>query len=170
MLKIFAAAIIIAASSRIGFILASRLDKRKNSLEGFKDALSMLEGEIGFMNNPPPQAFRNIALSSVRISGFFESVCENLECGQTSVSSAWNEALDKSRAKMCLKSEDIRALAEFGTRFGKSDVKNELNNINNAMIKLNMQLAEAKNECDGSKKMYRSAGVLCGILAAVLLI
>lgn len=170
MLKIAGIILIVLSSSQIGFMLASRLERRKKVLTGFKDALSMLESEIGFAKNSPAQAFYNISKTVTQLGRFFDSVCIRLNGEKKCTSDAWNETVDEYKRELCLTQTDVQVLKGFCTRLGKSDVENELKNIRNTMVSINMQLAAATNDCDSNKRMYQSAGVLCGILAAVLLV
>ena len=70
MLKIIGIILIVAATTKIGFLFAARLERRKNALISFKDALSLLESEIGFAQNSLAKAFFNsieYALKAVEI-------------------------------------------------------------------------------------------------------
>lgn len=170
MLKIVGILLIVGATTRIGFALAARLERRKNSLLCFKDALSLLESEIGFAQNSLARACKNIGNTlTPPVGAFFLDVHDKLSRG-ISTEQAWEELLGQYRQTLCLTAADIQLLRSFAARLGKSDVENELKNIYNTTVSLNMQIANAKNTCDTNKRVYQSAGVLCGALIAVLLI
>ena len=170
MLKIIGIILIVGATTKIGFLLAARLERRKNTLISFKDALSLLESEIGFAQNSLARAFFNIGHTiSKPVGTFFLDVEKHLAKG-CSTEQAWEQELTDRRQALCLTDEDIQTLRSFAARLGKSDVENELKNIYNTTVSLNMLIANAKNTCDTNKRVYQSAGVLCGALIAVLLI
>ncbi|MBE7026922.1 MAG: hypothetical protein E7410_05100 [Ruminococcaceae bacterium] len=170
MLKIIGIILVIFASSKLGFSFASRLEMRKISLVGFKNAFSLLEGEISFVKNTPQKAFEHIsALAQKPTDSFFAYLSQTLKNQRISFEDSWQKSIEKNKSKMCLAEADIQILKEFSMRFGKSDVENEIKNIHNTRSAISTQLAEAKNACDTNKKMYQSAGVLGGILIAVML-
>ena len=170
MLKLIGILLIVSATTKIGFALAARLERRKNSLLCFKDALSLLESEIGFAQNSLARACENIGNTlSPPAGAFFLDVHDALSRG-IDTQQAWEELLGKYRQTLCLTAADIQLLCSFAARLGRSDVENELKNIYNTTVSLNMQIANAKNTCDTYKRVYQSAGVLCGALIAVLLI
>lgn len=170
MLKIIGIILIVAATTKIGFLFAARLERRKNALISFKDALSLLESEIGFAQNSLAKALFNIGNTISRpVGAFFLDIHERLMQG-CDTERAWEEALTRHRQALCLTDVDVQTLRSFAARLGKSDVENELKNIYNTTVSLNMLIANAKNTCDTNKRVYQSAGVLCGVLIAVLLI
>lgn len=171
MIKTIAIILIIISASKIGFAFASRLDRRRDTLIGFKDALALMEGEIAFAKNSPADAFLHLSRQCAGVVGsFFGYIHKKMVCEKLSAAQAWDEATDKYSSKMCITNEDATLMRQFCLRLGKSDVENELKNIYNTTVKLNMQLASAQNECDTNKKIYKSGGILCGILLAVLLV
>lgn len=170
MIKIVGIALIVIASSKIGFVFASRLDKRRKNLIDFKDALSFIEGEISFGKSSPAQAFLNFSnCRKGMVSDFFLYMYKRLSEDKLTVSGACENAFGKYEWKMCITKEDVKILTDFFARLGKSDAKNEMKNIYNTTVKLNGQIGAAQNECDTSCKMYKSGGILVGMLIAVLL-
>ena len=80
MLKIIGIILIVAATTKIGFLFAARLERRKNALISFKDALSLLESEIGFAQNSLAKAFFNIGNTISRPVGAFSSTYTSGSC------------------------------------------------------------------------------------------
>ncbi len=171
MLKMIGIILVIFSSTTIGFSFASRLEKRKCTLEGFKNSLSMLEAEISFAQNSLARAFYNISrvISPKIVSEFYKNICMAIDDEKKTISLSWSECLDRLSAKMCISRADVQVLINFSNRLGKTDIENELKNIHNTASLIDMQLDDAKNACDASKKMYQSAGILAGILVVVLL-
>lgn len=170
MIKLVGAILTIGATSRLGFIFAARLERRKNTLIGFKDALSLLESEIGFAQNSLCKAFYNISRTiPPPVGSFFSDIYEKLSEGADTCQT-WEKTLARHSGALCLTGADIDTLVSFAARLGRSDTENELKNICNTMVRLNIQIADAKNICDTNKKVCQSAGVLCGVLIAVLMI
>ena len=131
----------------------------------------LLEGEIAFAKNSPKDAFMHLSRQCTSVAGSFFGYAHRIMSDERlSVLDAWDRADRKYRAKMCINNDDMLILREFCARLGKNDVDNELKNIHNTMVKLNMQIAQAQNDCDKNRKIYQSGGILCGILIAVVLI
>ncbi len=170
MLKIFGMILIIFASTKIGFFYASRLEKRKNTLICLKNAFIMLESEISFSQNAISKALENIASTMPEIiSGFFVEVSQKISYQRKTVDDAWGETVYKYAPKFCLTCADVQVLKSFALQFGKSDIKNEIKNIHNTYTAINMLISDATNACDANKRMYQNAGILGGVLIAVIL-
>ncbi len=171
MIKTVGIILIILSAAKIGFAFASRLEKRRNSLIGFKDALALLEGEIAFAKNSPADAFLHLSRQCGGVVGsFFEYAHKKMAHEKLGAAEAWDASAEKYASKMCITDEDMQLMRGFCLRLGKADVENELKNIYNTTVKLNMQIAAAQNDCDTNKKIYQSGGILCGMLIAVLLV
>lgn len=169
MIKIIGALLIIGAAAKIGFDFASRLETRRKCLVGFKDACIVLESEIEFMRTLPREAFFSVSKMQTGFIGeFFEQVYKLMDQNM-SISQAWEISLSHKKIQMCLTERDIRILCDFANRIGKSDTQNEIKNIQNTVSKLELQIHEATNNCS-KKNLYRSGGVLIGLLAVVLLL
>lgn len=171
MLKMIGIILVIFSSTTIGFSFASRLERRKCTLEGFKNSLSMLEAEISFSQNSLSRAFYNISrsISPKIVSQFYENIYITIDTEKKPLAVSWSEWLDRFSTKMCISRADMQVLINFSNRLGKTDIENELKNIHNTASLIDMQLDDAKKACDTSKKMYQSAGILAGILVVVLL-
>ncbi len=139
MLKLIGILLIVSATTKIGFALAARLERRKNSLLCFKDALSLLESEIGFAQNSLARACENIGNTlSPPAGAFFLDVHDALSRG-IDTQQAWEELLGKYRQTLCLTAADIQLLRSFAARLGRSDVENELKNIYNTTVSQHMR-------------------------------
>lgn len=118
MLKLIGILLIVSATTKIGFALAARLERRKNSLLCFKDALSLLESEIGFAQNSLARACENIGNTlSPPAGAFFLDVHDALSRG-IDTQQAWEELLGKYRQTLCLTAADIQLLCSFAARLG----------------------------------------------------
>ena len=94
-------------------------------------------------------------------SGFLNSAVLSMSLGT---------AAHDSADKLCLDSEDVLLISEFGDGLGQYSLNEELKRCDYYVLQTKKLLETAKEKLPGEIKLLRSAGVMCGILAAVLLI
>ncbi len=170
-LKLAGCAMILGASSFLGFSLANEYVKRQQELKQLQELMHMLETEIRYMSNLLADAFEKITEDKdTAMALFFRESASILrsESG-TGASDAWKRAVTKYSGKTALDKEDEKVLLTFGSMLGNSDTEGQLKNIK-LMIS---RLAEREqNACEKRKKgepMCRKLGVLAGIAVVVLL-
>lgn len=170
MIKVIGIILIMLSTSKIGFTLAARLDKRRNTLISLKEALAVLEGEVSFSHSSPTDAFFKLSRRDTAMNEFFACIYNALVNEQMNLACAWTFAVKKFAARLCMTREDMDIMRDFCANFGKSDVENELKGIYNTTVRLNVQIGAAQNDCNANRRIYRSGGVMCGILIAILLV
>ena len=170
MIRFIGAGMIIAASAAAGAYMNSRLRKRVKHLDGFAAALEYLKAHICFSGYEMEKALRLTDEScSVRgVGGVFRKTAEDMK--EYGIKKAWKRAVYINADKLCLKPADADALASLGERLGLTDAEDQKKNIDNVLVSLSICRAAAVKEYEKNGRLYRSCGVLCGALAALLLI
>jgi len=171
LIKIFAAALLMGASTLIGFYLGGTSGQRIEGLREWKNALSLLRGEIAFAAPPLPEALRSAGL---RVDGsvgdILLTVAEKLEAKAGGFFEIWFTASSGAKAKSCLKDEDWDLLTAFWKNLGSLDKSAQVDAISLTMAQIDERVVILSDGALKSRRMYRSLGVLGGLLIAVLII
>lgn len=163
MVKIFGAVMTGFACGYFGFRMSMTLKTRLKSLSDIAVSLEMLESEIAFSINKLKKAF-------VRIdrNGLFTLASNVME--EKGAGKAWSEAVNNTREKLCLTEADSDILLMLGKSIGKSDTEDQIKNIRYVKNLIKDQEKQAGEEYSRFGKLYRSGGVLVGLMLIILLI
>jgi len=171
-LRLFGALIVCACSALIGMYFAYRETFRINDLNEMKRALLILRSEIEFAVNMLPSAFLNISQrTNPPVNEFFKK-CGNLlnETEGHSAAYVWNEQTEILLKNGYFADEDIACFVQFGLTLGYLDVGMQLSGIDMTLLYLDGKVSELSKNCLKSQKMYRSLGVIGGILITAALL
>lgn len=172
MLKIVGGALIIGASSLIGYILSRGGVRREAELLEMKRALTLLKNEIRFSLTPFGEAAANV-------SGMVKSpVCELFaEAGQNALAKngaganeIWQEAVTGIEGETFCTMEDLGAIRAFGKSIGSLDSQAQEQTADLLIEYINGAVAAIRESSPARSKMYRSLGFLGGTLVTVLLL
>jgi len=164
MLRITGAVLVVFAGSMIGFLKSDGLLKRARLLGKIITGLNLLKAQIGYGRTSLRDALLSIGRS--QDIELFSKTAENMT--EKGIKSAVLEALETCGEH--LKGEDKEPIIALAENLGMTDAKTQESAIETAVI----TLATAKNQADEEYarlgKMYRSIGVLGGLLGAILFI
>jgi stage III sporulation protein AB len=90
------------------------------------------------------------------------SISEN----EADIHKAWSEAVKKS----VFGNEEREIMLLFGNMLGTSDINGQVSAIELYKKRLDNLFNELKTEYESKGRMYRSVGVLIGIMAGILLV
>lgn len=168
--KLSGAALIISASSKIGFDYALSLKKRVEQLHDLKLGILALSAEISFRKTPLYEALSKSADSMhsqaktiLKLAGKFLS-----ENNGTTAKEAIIKSIEQVKDELSLKTEDYSILKSFAALLGTSDLDNQTINIQNTQKKLDIIIKKAEEERDKHTKLYSLGGVMAGLLITVL--
>ena len=169
--SIAGAVAIIVACAALGFYYAARESFRIHDLQEFKKALMILSSEIEHLRSPLPMACSNIAkrtkgLVSAMFASFSESLTENE--GETAYQ-LWTQAIQKHKSGAFLAEEDWEALESFGKTLGYLDKQMQQSTITSTVEYIEEKTTSLQLQSDKNKRMYRSLGVIGGLLIAIVL-
>ena len=174
-----AGGILVMVSCSLGGIYFSRKeDFRIQDLEEMKKAFIILKSEIEYSLNTLPDALLNISYKTDRqINSFFLSLSQRLtgeKCG--SFDEAWRKSIAEElsgsyrTSGSYLKEEDIKAFERLGQTLGYLDKKLQINSIDTAISYIDDKAAYLRKTGEKNKRMYRSIGVICGLLLITVFI
>lgn len=151
--------------------MASRDKYRADELTEMKRGMLMLKSEIGYSSRPLYEALIDI---STRLGGAVSEIFEDsgrlLKSRKTSsAAEAWEKTLKDRKSRTFFAGEDIAAFAAFGQAMGGVDTKGQLLNIEQAVLYIDQKTGELMKKYMKDGRLFRSAGVLGGILIVVVL-
>lgn len=169
-IKMLCCFVIIIGCGYIGITFSSRYDSRINQLRGLMTAMRTLEFEICMNNSVLPEALRRAGEAGGAVSGsIFIRCADELEFqrGET-VDSLWRNSVIGSN--LCLDSETIKLLCEFGITLGSGSRDAESANIKAVLLRLEEAESEAAARRAKNSALYRSLGFAAGMLLSILLL
>jgi len=170
-LRIFGMMLTLAASSALGLYLSSLGKFRRQDLLEFKKALLILKSEIEYIAAPLPEAIANIAVRTADpiskiFTDFALSLKDNDE-GETAYQ-LWLAAIHSHKKKSFLKKNDWELIESFGKTLGYLDKQMQVDSIRFVTDYVDSQVEELQAEENKNQRMYRSLGVIGGILLLVV--
>ena len=149
------AVLLIAGCTAIGFYLARKEGFRVEELQEFKKALMILASEIEHMRSPLAVASASIAKRVKRpVSGIFRH---------------FSQALEDQKPQTHFADEDWDIIEGFGKTLGYLDKQMQQSAIAYAAQYIDDKVASLLTQADKNKRMYRSLGLIGGLLLAVVL-
>ena len=162
---------VIAGCVALGFYLAAQEGFRVNDLQELKKALMILSSEIEHMRSPLAIASSNIAKRVKEpIGGLFSQFSNLLTKNQGETAyQLWMQAVENQKKRSYLSNEDWDALEGFGKTLGYLDKQMQQSAITCTIEYINEKTTSLQAQSDKNKRMFRSLGVIGGLLLVVLL-
>lgn len=171
MIKMIGAILIFCSTTWFGYEAAKRYINRTKQIQSFRQALQTLEAEIMYGHMPLGEASQKIAEQLKEpISIHFLLFARKLVDETYTVKKAWKESLNEIWHLTALKKAEYEILAQFGENLGRHDRQTEQKQIMLTMTHLKREEDDARDMQTRYAKMYRSLGVLSGLLIIVLLL
>jgi|LSQX01.3.fsa_nt_gb stage III sporulation protein AB len=172
LIKLLGCGIVLFSTTFIGYHAANKYSKRLETLRALQISLEMLETHISFSATVLPDAFEKIANTSVEyVNELFLSVSKLLRkrLGMTA-KEAWNKSLVSLKQKLYIEKEDEDILKALGNSLGNTDCENQIRIIELTRSKLNMLEKKADVLKQKNDRLYKTLGVLSGLLIILLLV
>ncbi|GFI61722.1 stage III sporulation protein AB [Clostridiales bacterium] len=171
LIKLIGAFIVFFSCTAAGFFMASRDKYRADELMEMKRGLIILKSEIGYSSQPLYEALIEISTKlNGAVSEIFEDSGRLLKSKKiTSAAEAWEKTLKDRKNRTFFSSEDIDAFIAFGQTLGGGDREGQLLNIDQATDYIDSKACQLMKKYLKDGRLFRSAGVLCGILIVVVL-
>ena len=162
---------LVASCAALGFYLAAQEGFRVHDLQEFKKALMILNSEIEHLRAPLPIACANIARRvkepvTTLFANFSQLLAENE--GETAYQ-LWVQAMEGQKSRTHLAAEDWDVLEGFGKTLGYLDKQMQQSAIAYTVDYIDEKTISLHTQSDKNKRMYRSLGVIGGLLLVVLL-
>ncbi|MDD5937021.1 MAG: stage III sporulation protein AB [Clostridiales bacterium] len=171
-IKITGCVLIISSSSGMGFLLANDIRKRLEDLRSAKTIALLLRGDIRYAHTALPEALENVARRhDGRMSPFLKRVARELhKYNGLSFTEIWKQAMEEELKNTSLSKKDKVSLLQFGEQLGYLDKDMQINHIDWYIAQLDDDMKEITSEAKDKMRLYKSLGVLFGILVTILLV
>lgn len=163
MLKLTGAMLIIISSAFLGFYKAYTLKKRCDSLDKVIAALKTLGSEIAYTKRDIKSVFETIG--DTQNLPLFRCTAEKMKV--KNCRKALCESIDEQ--KMYLLGTDNEILKLLAENLGMTDAETQIGAIEHACTRLEDARKNAVLEYEKNSRLYRSTGILCGLLTVILL-
>lgn len=169
-LKIMISFLIVGITTYIGFFKAGKLKRREYVLKDMIRFLNMLENELKYMMSMLPNAYESAR------QGLNTDL--KLYIGQIVVDMLTFETTDAVDKSICNNISKINELTNYDKNIiistlknlGRSDLDSQINIIENCKNVLEEQIKEANSLKLTNSKMYKTVGVITGIMIVVIFI
>jgi stage III sporulation protein AB len=170
-IRLAGAVLVVLGSVALGWYYGAKDGLRMRDLQEMKKAMTILAAEIDYMRAPLVDACRNVA---ARVDGgvaaFFRRFYGAMENGEaTTAYQLWSAAAAESRLALALSAEDYGVLDAFGKTLGCLNNKMQQDSIALTTNYLDEQIVSIQKRAEKSTRMYRSLGVIGGLLIVVVL-
>ena len=168
LLKLAGAVLIIAGTTFLGRERAERFLLRAKELRLLRQAVLLLEGEIGYTLTLLPEALRRVADNSDEpVKNLLLQTADKLQKGQNA-SLAWTASLEEARSDFSLKLSDWEILRRLGSSLGLLDCTSQLKQL--ALMREYLLKQEEEAKIEGEKKAYlwRYFGTALGFMLVIL--
>ena len=171
LLRVVGAAAVMIGSVGLGLYYAAKEGFRVQDLLEFKKALLILSSEIEYMRSPLAVACANIAKrTDFGAQRLFEHFSNALSSGEGETAyQLWITSMEVTKEKAFLAQEDWAVIEGFGKTLGYLDKHMQQNAITYAVSYIDEKAATIQAQSDKNKRMYRSLGVIGGLLITIIL-
>ena len=158
---------IFSLSTGIGILISKMYENRVKELRQFKNILNIIKTKIKFTYEPLADIFKQISQEkSSKIEEIFENMTYKLAF--ENVKYSWMDAIQE--ADISITQEDKDILKELGKVLGQTDADSQVNEIEVTESFLNMQIEKAEEARKKNQKMYKTLGVVVGLVFVIILI
>lgn len=159
--------VIFSLSTAIGLIISKMYENRVNELKEFKSIFNIMKTKIKFTYEPLREIFLQISKdNNTQIEKIFGQMACQIQYEQ--VEKVWSTAIQK--ANISINQEDKNIIKKLGKLLGQTDVEGQISEIEVAGNFLDMQIEKAEDEKKKNQKMYKTLGVVLGLVFVIILI
>lgn len=170
MIKLIGCALIVVATSAIGFRVARVYRERPRELLLLIEALRLLRAEIEYTATPLPQALKNVgARMHSPVNIVFNTTADELSGADVTVGEALAAGVRACRQKAHLTDADFTALGVFGRTLGTSDLLHQSQQFEATLAQLESAQKGAAEDRRRYERMWQYIGVLAGLFIVILL-
>lgn len=168
-LKIILCLGILEISTYIGMVFSKKLDKTMQEYVELQNILIYIKTSIQYLNQDILQIFEEIYIKYKHQNWgiLFKNILDEINMNSLSLNQAILSSTNKYKFMFC---SDLDILEKIGDNLGKTDVSDQINNISLYEERLKEKISKAKDEKNKKEKMYRSLGIICGIMLVIVLI
>ena len=171
LLRFFGSAAVVIGCVGLGFYYSAKEGFRTAELLAFKKALLILSSEIEYVRSPLAVACANIAARTGSLTGLIFGLFSEfltVNNGETAYQ-LWIKATNSIKEKSYLTPKDFEMIEGFGKTIGYLDKNMQQNAIDYAISYIDEKAVALQISSEKNKRMYRSLGLIGGLLITVVL-
>lgn len=157
---------IFALSTAIGFFIAKSYQNRVVELKEFKNILNIMKTKIKFTYEPLAEIFKQISKDNEsEVEKIFGQMANQITYYQAK--DVWENCIQD--ADISIKQEDKDILKKLGKLLGQTDIEGQISEIEVIENFLDMQIENAEDERKKNQKMYKTLGIVAGLVFVIIL-
>lgn len=158
--------LIFSLSSAIGIMIAKVYENRVKELKEFKNVLNIMKTKMKFTYEPLEEIFKEISSNnSTKIEEIFGKMSNQILYGQ--VKDIWEDCIQE--ADISINQEDKDVLKKLGKLLGQTDIEGQVSEIDVTQSFLDVQIEKAEEEKKKNQKMYKTLGIVVGLVFVIIL-
>lgn len=158
---------IFSLSTAIGMTISKMYENRVNELKEFRNILNILKTKIKFTYEPLAEIFKQISKErNTKIEKIFAQMANQIQYKH--VNEVWCDCIQG--ADISINQEDKDVLKKLGKLLGQTDVEGQISEIEVTETFLDMQIVKAEEEKKKNQKMYKTLGIVMGLVMVIILI
>ena len=175
MLKLLTGAGILIGCGLVGWIKADRLRERLKVLRDLRTCLTNLKMHISYAAPSLSQGLRQSVFQGCNrdITCLFAAVAQRMDAMEGTGKQIWEEEMETIRqekgALSLLSTEEVETLRNFISLLGATDLQTQYENFDYTLTMLNRFIEALEPEVCSKGKMYRTMGILAGLMIFIVL-
>lgn len=159
--------IILIVSFLIGEMVSQRYTNRLKELQELKNALNIFKTKVRFTYEPIPEIFNQMSLTLIpSIANIFKSASNMMNT--KTAGDAWIKAIDEANTN--LKKDDLETIKGLSKLLGKTDIDGQISEIELTTTLIDKQIEDARQEQAKNVKMYKTLGLVVGLVIVIILV
>ena len=157
---------IFGLSTGIGILISKSYENRVIELKEFKNILNIMKTKIKFTYEPLAEIFKQISKDNqTNVEKIFGQIANQITYYPTK--DVWENCIQD--ADISIKQEDKDILKRLGKLLGQTDVEGQISEIEVTQSFLDTQIEKAEEEKKKNQKMYKTLGIVTGLVFVIIL-
>lgn len=157
---------IFGLSTGIGILISKSYENRVIELKEFKNVLNIMKTKIKFTYEPLAEIFKQISKDNqTNVERIFGQMANQITYYPTK--DVWENCIQD--ADISIKQEDKDILKKLGKLLGQTDVEGQISEIEVTQSFLDTQIEKAEEEKKKNQKMYKTLGIVTGLVFVIIL-
>lgn len=158
--------VIFGLSTGIGILISKSYENRVIELKEFKNVLNIMKTKIKFTYEPLAEIFKQISKDNqTNVERIFGQMANQITYYPTK--DVWENCIQD--ADISIKQEDKDILKRLGKLLGQTDVEGQISEIEVTQSFLDTQIEKAEEEKKKNQKMYKTLGIVTGLVFVIIL-
>lgn len=168
-LKVILCLGILEISTYIGILLSRKLNKKEKEYMELQNILGYIKTNIKYLGEDILKIFESLYEKYKKENWgiLFKNVLDEINFNNISLAEAITKSINKYQFMFCA---DLNILKQVSNNLGKTDIEDQINNLSVYQERLKEKIIDASESKKKNEKMYRSLGIICGIMLVIVLI